>query len=702
MAQSVVLDGHSLTLRVQALNHGTLTPPGNEDFFKSIALGLSQDAFDIIVDGPVGIWIFQASPTSLFVNENARRLLQLDHSTGIYSNAPPASLQHLLKHPEKRGLQKCQESEVFSFLVSQHASVCVGLFLHCPETQLPLAFNDEQELLKLVMQLPHLAVQGYDSNGQLIYWNESSSELYGYSLAQATGKNMEDLVIPHSHRSNFPTIFKRWLANPGIAPNRNCIRMNHQGRKIQVQTTQIVLQTAEQDVELYCLDHSDDNTHKQQQQLHRLEYYDQLTQLPNRQLMHSLLKQSLKIGQQLELCTAVMFVGIDKFKLVNSEFGHEVGDQILKKVASRILTIASFQDLKSRFGGDVYVLSFNLPKDNNQVSEIARRLLSALSKELNLDKGPERISASIGIALSPYDGEDASTLLQHGDAALAQAKANGGACFVYFDPELNRSNHRVHFIANDLERALEAGELHLRFQPQFRLDSAKLCGSESLIRWQHEHLGEISPAEFIPILEQQQGMLVLDFWVTTQLLKMIQSYLLKGIEPPRIFANLSAATINHQDFQHNVRRVLEKYEVPSNAVGIELTEHTLIHNEPQAVANLLWCQEKGIKIALDDFGTGFSSLSYLAKLPIDIIKIDRSFISPIGQKHNRELVKTIIAIAHSLSMEVLCEGVQAKEQEDFLREYGCEMVQGHYYSEALDSEQWLALIKENASQCRLI
>ncbi|MBB6519781.1 sensor domain-containing phosphodiesterase [Pseudoteredinibacter isoporae] len=675
------------------MNRGTLTPLGNDDFFKSISLGLSQDAFDIIVDGPVGIWVSQASPTRLFVNENAKRLLQLDSNDGVFTEHSPPCLSHLLKHPDKKGLQTCQGSDVFSFLISQRASTYTGLFLRCPESDLPLAQPDEQELLKLVMQLPHLAVQGYDHHGKLIYWNEASSELYGYSLDQAVGKNMEELLIPQSHQGNFPTIYKRWLANPGVAPNRNCIRMNCQGQKIQVQTTQIVLQNGSREAELYCLDYSDDGTRRQQQQLHKLEYYDQLTQLPNRQLMHSLLEQSLKVGQQLDLCTAVMFIGIDKFTLVNSEFGHEVGDHILKKVADRILTIASFQDLKSRFGGDVYALSFNVPKDNKQVSRIARRLLAALSKELHLEKGPERISASIGIALSPFDGEDASTLLQHGDAALAQAKADGGGCFVYFDPELNRSNHRVHFIANDLERALDAGELHLSFQPQFQLDSEMLCGSESLIRWQHEQLGDISPAEFIPILERQKGMLVLDFWVTKQLLKTIQEYLEQGIEPPRIFVNLSAATINHKDFRHNVSRVLEKYNVPSHAVGIELTEHTLIHNEPQAVANLHWCQEKGIKIALDDFGTGFSSLSYLAKLPIDIIKIDRLFISAIDKKHNRELVKTIIAIAHSLSMEVLCEGVQTREQEDFLREHGCEMVQGHYYTEALDSEQWLALIQ---------
>ncbi|WP_353407028.1 sensor domain-containing protein [Pseudoteredinibacter isoporae] len=658
---------------------------------------MSQDALDTIVDGPVGIWIFQTSPACLFVNENAKRLLHLDQEANFYTDNPPNCLRHLLTHPEKTGLQECPESDILSYLVSQQTSIYLGLFLRSQQNTDSLPQSKDRELLKLILQVPHLAVQGYDQAGKLIYWNESSCELYGYSVSQAIGKSMEELLIPQHYRGNFSTVFQRWIANTGVSPSRNCIRMNRLGQQIRVQTTQIVLANVQGDIELYCLDHSDDNTRLQQQKLHKLEYYDQLTQLPNRQLMQALLQQSLKIGQQMNLRTAVMFIGIDKFKLVNSEFGHEVGDLILKQVADRILTITSSQDLKSRFGGDVYVLSFNLSKDNEQSSAIARRLLAAISKELRLKKGPERISASIGIALSPEDGQDASTLLQHGDAALSQAKTSGGGCIAYYDSELSRSNHRVHFIANDLERALQAGELHLIFHPQFRLDSVELCGGESLIRWRHEQLGDISPAEFIPILEKQKGMLVLDFWVTTQVLKTIQRYLDSGVKSPRIFVNLSADTINHRSFQQNVQRTMAKYQVPYHAVGIELTEHTLIHNEPQAVTNLQWCQKQGIKIALDDFGTGFSSLSYLAKLPIDIIKIDRSFISSIEKKHNRELVKTIIAIARSLSMEVICEGVQTRRQEVFLRKHGCEMVQGHYYSRALDSEQWLDLIEKSGA-----
>lgn len=680
------------------MNSWTLTLPENAEFFDSIFPGLSQGAFNTIMDGPIGIWVYQSEPGCLFVNKAAIQLLQLQLSATVFSADTPPCLRHLLKSPNKGGLRKCLGSDVFSHLIHQQDSVCTGVFVHSPQNPQPATSNDDQSLLKLMMQIPHLAIQGYNEHGEVIYWNEASGDLYGYSLAQARGKNMETLIIPHNQRCNFPTVFKKWLANPGVTPNRNCIRLDRQGEKVQVQTTQVVVLNSERTLELYCIDHSNASEREQQQQMHELEYYDQLTKLPNRQLMHSLLQQSLKISQQLDLCTAVMFIGIDKFKLVNSEFGHDVGDQILQRVANRILTSVSVQDLKSRFGGDVYVLAFNMPEGSNQVSTIAHRLSRALSEELHLNEGPERITTSIGIALSPHDGENAATLLKHGDAALAQAKANGGDCFVYFDPEANRNTHREHYIARDLKRALQAEELHLIFQPQFQLGSNELCGSESLLRWQHKQLGEISPAEFIPILEQQQSMLMLDFWVTSQMFKTIKHFLITGIRPPRTYANLSAATINHPEFQHTVQRMLNKHKIPCDIVGIELTEHVLINNEPQAVANLQWCRQKGIKIALDDFGTGFSSLSYLATLPIDIIKIDKSFISNIEKKHNRELVKTIIAIAHSLSMEVICEGVQSQEQESFLQKHGCEMVQGHYYSRALNGEQWLALIQESKRQ----
>lgn len=684
------------------MNSWTLTLPENEEFFDSIFPGLSQGAFNTIMDGPIGIWVYQSEPGCLFVNKTAKQLLQLKLSATVFSADTPPCLRHLLKSPSKEGLQKCLGSDVFSYLIHQQDLICAGVFVHDNQKPLLPKANDDHSLLKLMMQLPHLAIQGYNSDGEVIYWNEASSDLYGYSLAQARGKSMETLIIPQNQRCNFPTVFQKWLANSGVAPNRNCIRLDRQGEKVQVQTTQIAIRNSEHSLELYCIDYSNASEREQQQQLHELEYYDQLTKLPNRQLMHSLLQQSLKISQQLDLCTAVMFIGIDKFKLVNSEFGHEVGDQILQRVANRILTAVSVQDLKSRFGGDVYVLAFNMPEGSNQVSTIARRLWRALSDDLHLNEGPERITTSIGIALSPHDGENAATLLKHGDAALAQAKANGGDCFVYFDPEVNRNTHREHYIARDLKRALQAEELHLIFQPQFQLGTNKLCGSESLLRWQHKQLGEISPAEFIPILEQQQSMLMLDFWVTSQMFKTIKQYLISGIKPPRTFANLSAATINHPDFQHTVQRMLNKHAIPCDTVGIELTEHVLINNEPQAVANLQWCRQKGIKIALDDFGTGFSSLSYLATLPIDIIKIDKSFISCIEKKHNRELVKIIIAIAHSLSMDVICEGVQSSEQERFLKKHGCEMVQGHYYSQALNSQQWFTLLQEGKHKARKI
>ncbi len=680
------------------MNSWTLTLPVNEEFFDSIFPGLSQGAFDTIIDGPVGIWVYQASPGCLFVNETAKQLLKLEQSASIFSADTPPCLRHLLKKPNQSGLQKCQGSNVFSYLISERSSITAGIFVRTTEAELPSTRSDDQETLKLLMQLPHLAVQGYNQQGRVIYWNEACNDLYGYSLAQASGKTMAELLIPQNQRAGFPSVLQKWLSKAGVAPNRKCIRVNRQGQKLQIQTTQIVLRSPHNEVELYCIDYSMEGAKQQQQQLHELEYYDQLTKLPNRQLMHSLLQQSMKISQQLDLSTVVMFIGVDKFKLVNSQYGHEIGDQILKRVADRIRSSVSVQDLKARFGGDVYVLAFNLPEGSQQTSTIANRLLSTLSEELHLIEGPDKVTASIGIAISPHDGEDAGTLLKHGDAALAQAKANGGNGFFYFDPELNRNTHRVHYIAQDIKRALQAGELKLMFQPQFHLSSSELCGSESLLRWQHELLGEISPAEFIPILEQQKSMLMLDFWVTSQMFKNIKSYIISGINPPRTFANLSAETINHKDFQHSVQRMLDKHGIPCFTVGIELTEHVLINNEPQAVANLQWCRQKGIKIALDDFGTGFSSLSYLARLPIDIIKIDKSFISAIEKKHNRELVKTIIAIAKSLSMEVICEGVQSEKQEQFLREHGCDMVQGHHYSFALDSHEWFNLITKELPQ----
>jgi len=196
-----VLEGYPLLKRVQALNSWTLTLPENEEFFDSIFPGLSQGAFDIIIDGPVGIWVYQASPGCLFVNETAKRLLKLEQSASIFSADTPPCLRHLLKNPNQSGLQKCQGSDVFSYLIQEQLSMTAGIFVSTPESQLPPPANDEQGILKLLMQLPHLAVQGYDKEGRVIYWNEECRDLYGYSLAQARGKTMGELLITQNQRA---------------------------------------------------------------------------------------------------------------------------------------------------------------------------------------------------------------------------------------------------------------------------------------------------------------------------------------------------------------------------------------------------------------------------------------------------------------------------------------------------------------------
>lgn len=667
------------------INHGNM--------FTSVFPGLPSSAVNALLDGPIGVWMCQPQEQWLYLNDAAKSMLGIKLNGNTLEGRIPHILRHLFQQPGAKGITPCGHRPIYSYLIYDDQSMQGGVFINDHHNTVTTHSSErDQQLLKLLMQLPHLAVQGYDQSGQVIHWSQASQELYGYSRQEASSRTIKQLIIPPEHQDDFSDTFQRWLKGPLIAPTRESQRLHKNGELLMVQTTQLLLHPQASTTQLYTIDFDCNSQQQQQQQLHELEHYDHLTRLPNQRFLYSLLHQTLKHSQQLNQQTAVMFIGIDKFKFVNSEFGHDVGDKILQRMADRIIASVGVQDLKSRFGGDVYVLAFSLPDASSQATLIANRLLRTLSAELGLDQGPEKMTASIGIALSPDDGDDTQSLLKHADAALSQAKDGGGDRFVFFDPDMNQSTHRAQFIARDLERAIKEDELTLLYQPQIDLKTNSIPGCEALLRWNHHELGEISPAEFIPILEQQQAMTTLDYWVVRSTLKKIKDLLGKGHFPPRMFINISAASLNHLQFQEHFKNLLQELQVPTETIGIELTEYALINNEPAAVSNLNWCRENGIKIALDDFGTGFSSLSYLSRLPIDIIKIDKCFIHSYREKQGQELIKTIIAIAHNLSMELICEGVQDIEQEFFLKEHGCEMAQGNHYSQAINSEElmrWL-------------
>ncbi|MCV6615356.1 MAG: EAL domain-containing protein [Cellvibrionaceae bacterium] len=658
-------------------------------FFAEFFPQFSPELIDYLINGPMAVWVCQQKPAWLYLNQAAQAIVGIKESQALSERRFPHCLRHLQQRPGQSGLQVCIAGKLYSYQIVDRDGRQAGLLLRGSNANRS-AINTERDLqlLKLITQLPGLAIQGYDNSGRVIYWNQASTKLYGYEQREALGRAQQSLTLSQETGTpNWPALLK----GPTIGRRQHCLRRHKNGQLLQIQSTPLLLHPQGQ-AQVFFIDFDSDGQRQQLQQLHELENYDQLTGLPNQYFLQSLLEKTLENSERLAMQTAVMFIGIDKFKFVNSEFGHGVGDKILQIVANRIFANVSSNDLKSRFGGDVYVLAFSLPEASSQAALIANRLLNRLSDDLSLVRGPQKISASIGIAVSPCDGRDAASLLKHADAALSQAKDRGGDRFVFFDSELNQTTHRSQFIARDIERAINECELELRYQPQLDIQHNSVPSCEALLRWQHPELGNISPAEFIPILEQEQSMLDLDLHVVSQALQRVNSLMQQGIYPPRIYVNISAGSINSAQFTQHLKRLLQQHQTPTDCFGIELTEHELVAKQDTTIDNLNWCRQQGIKIALDDFGTGFSSLSYLTSLPIDVIKIDKSFLPKANEQNKQELIKTIITIAHSLSMEVICEGVGSLEQEAFLKEYGCEMVQGNYYSPPLSEaelQQWI-------------
>lgn len=431
----------------------------------------------------------------------------------------------------------------------------------------------------------------------------------------------------------------------------------------------------------------------QEKELEFLAYHDPLTSLPNRRRLLEHLSSTIAQARRQGGGFALMLLDLDRFKDINDCFGHGMGDRLLIQVSACLQKRLRASDLLVRLGGDEFALvlaNLNSPEDAGRV---AVELISNIESCRQLNEEIEvRVTASCGIALYPDHGEDPSTLLQHADAALYQAKAQGSGQFCYFSPNLTaRTRHRLR-VANQLRRALQENQLVLYFQPQCDRNG-KLVGAEALVRWPSTN-GVILPSEFIPIAEQTGLIAELDRWVIAALCRHGRAWLDLGLFVPRLSANLSPKELHRYRLDQAVTAILKETSFPPELLALELTETTLME-EGQAITEALTAlRELGVSLVLDDFGTGYSSLAKIKQLPLDVIKIDKCFVDDLPNlREDCEITSAIIAMGHALGIKVLAEGVETQEQFQFLARQGCDLYQGYLYSPPLPAnafaERWL-------------
>jgi diguanylate cyclase (GGDEF)-like protein len=439
-----------------------------------------------------------------------------------------------------------------------------------------------------------------------------------------------------------------------------------------------------------------------QVQLEHQANYDALTGLPNRNLLHDRLKQSV-YAQRMQRAIAVVFIDLDHFKFVNDSLGHSVGDMLLKGMAQRLQGVLRDGDTVARLGGDEFVLILNDQPSEEVTYRAMQRITASLAEPMEIDGKELVVTCSAGISIYPQDGPDVDTLLKNADAAMYRAKEHGRNNFQFYTSEMNeRVNERL-ALENALRRAIERKEFLLHYQQRVDLRTGAIIGAEALVRWVHPEWGLVRPARFIPLAEETGLIVHIGEFVLREACRQVRAWLDAGLKPGVVSVNLSARQFRQEGLVRLVSRVLEETGVDPAHLEMELTESTVMHNVEAAVATLQGLKSLGISLSVDDFGTGYSSLAYLKNLPIDKLKIDRSFVRDIGTRDGSEegvLAQAIISLGHNLHLHVVAEGAETDAQVRFLKRHKCDEVQGFYYGEPVAPEAHALLLAKAKARKR--
>ena len=440
-----------------------------------------------------------------------------------------------------------------------------------------------------------------------------------------------------------------------------------------------------------------------EQQIRDLAYYDTLTGLPNRRMLNEYLAGVLTSSVTHTRSLGLLVLNLDRFKRINDTLGYGGGDDLLRAVAARLKRSLEAADLRgrverdlplARLGGDEFAVVLSELEDSQEAARVARELIEALKEPFTVEGTELVIGASVGIALSPDDGDDAETILLNASEAMRHARRAGRGVYQFFRANMNQRSTRNLGLETGLRAAAERGELILHFQPLWDGKSSAITGLEALVRWPSSEFGLVMPSEFIPLAEEAGFIASIGEWVLREACRQGRAWLDEGVALPRISVNVSSHQLRRPDLSSLIASILESSGFPAELLEIEITESALLADEPAVSDNLAGLERHGVRIALDDFGTGFSSISHLVRYPIDTLKIDQSFVREIGGEHESgPVVSALIALAHRLRLHVVAEGVETPEQEAFLRAEGCDALQGFLLARPMPADQVAAQLE---------
>ena len=445
---------------------------------------------------------------------------------------------------------------------------------------------------------------------------------------------------------------------------------------------------------------------RSEEKIRFLAYYDQLTRLPNRTLFFDRLQTAIAAAKRYNRICAVMFLDIDNFKRVNDTLGHVIGDMLIKDVAVRLMKCIRKEDtvVRDRFnpvldtvarlGGDEFMILLSEIKEPENASKVAERVRSILTTPIILDGKDINVSVSIGIAIYPSDGDNIENLIKNADIAMYSAKSRGKNNFQYYNHSMNIAAMNRLNLEYELWKALENGNFVLYYQPIIDLKTMKIKGAEALIRWQHPEKGMISPMDFIPVAEETGIITNIGEWVLRNVFEQFDKRKKNGIPEIDISVNISPKQLNQKDFLEIIKKLIKQFDVPAQFLTFEITESSVIHNIEEANKIINEIKDIGIKISLDDFGSGYSAFITLRQIPIDILKIDRSFIKDIPENPGNSIIAaSFINIGHGLNLQVVGEGIEREDQLKFLSSKECDFGQGYYFNKPLPESELIKILK---------
>ena len=554
--------------------------------------------------------------------------------------------------------------------------------------------ESELRFRSLLRNIPSISVQGYLQDGTTSYWNQASEQLYGYTAEEAIGANLLDLIIPPPMRDDVRAQLQHMFATGEVIPAGELQLQRKDGTPVHVFSSHAYIQVPGHPPEMFCIDIDISGRKAAEDEARYLAFYDALTQLPNRRLLVDRLQQVLVNGARSGLTTAVLFVDLDNFKTLNDTRGHEVGDLLLKDVAQRLRSCVREQDTVARLGGDEFVvvlqnLSSDAPEAAAQARTLGELILAQLRQPYELAGHEHHFTASIGVTLLNHQRDSVDEVLKQADMAMYRAKDAGRNTLRFFDPDMQQAVNRRALLETELHNGLRRAQFLLLYQPQ--VDSqGRVTGAEALVRWQHPVQGMVPPSEFIPLAEESGLILPLGQWVMETALRQQARW-----QQDPLFAhlslaiNVSARQFLQDDFVAQVLALVRQTGANPAQIKLELTESLLLDNVDSVIATMRALKAHGLGFSLDDFGTGYSSLSYLKRLPLDQIKIDQGFVRDVLlDASDAAIARSIIALADSLGLSVIAEGVETTAHHQFLLAHGCQAFQGYLFGRPLTLEDF--------------